>query len=382
MGKIIYIIDVSGKVARYDDGLFQAMTSNKPSDVSIELKYPGQGLLDIIPTKYYASGHKIKRFVKVLEGLANYVYLLLLFFITKPLVIHFQWFPFLDFCSLEKYILRIIRFLTPKSKIVLTIHNVYPHNMNEFKKKKYHKRFCDICKYINGYIVHTETTKNKVSTEFNLPLDNIHICYHGTFVPNYIRHTDATNRNKVRILQFGGQSYYKGTDIFVDALSKLPNDYFERIEPRIVGNINSEFLNQLKSKDERKIIVWKPYFLEDNDLYNEIIESDIIVLPYRDISQSGVLMLSLFFCKALIVSNLPTFVETLRGDLGTDDPDFFFESGDPLSMCDLLIKHIDHKIDENSMKFRIQHLSSLYSWDNSAKMTYRVYNLVKQPVIR
>ena len=111
-------------------------------------------------------------------------------------------------------------------------------------------------------------------------------------------------------------------------------------------------------------------------MYQEIEESDLIVLPYREISQSGVLMLTINFGKPLLVSNLPTFVETLSGDYNNDNSNFYFENGSPQSMCCMLKKHIDNLIDIDSMKKQISHLSQLYSWANSAQMTYDVYKSI------
>lgn len=58
---------------------------------------------------------------------------------------------------------------------------------------------------------------------------------------------------------------------------------------------------------------WMPYFVAEQKLDYEINESDVIILPYRSISQSGVLLLSLYFKKPIITSDLPSFKETLKG---------------------------------------------------------------------
>ncbi|MFK2235280.1 hypothetical protein ACIXMR_13945 [Bacteroides fragilis] len=60
---------------------------------------------------------------------------------------------------------------------------------------------------------------------------------------------------------------------------------------------------------------WTPYFLEETVLHTRIQQADIIVLPYRAISQSGVLLLSIYFEKLVICADLPSFVETLSVDI-------------------------------------------------------------------
>ena len=134
---------------------------------------------------------------------------------------------------------------------------------------------------------------------------------------------------KLHILQFGGQSYYKGTDVLVNAVCGLDEERKAKIETRIVGGISQSLLEELKTKDKDSIIKWKAYFLDDEELHQEINDSDIIVLPYRAISQSGVLLLSINFGKLIICSDLPSFMETMRGEEGNElDGCLFFKNED------------------------------------------------------
>ena len=69
----------------------------------------------------------------------------------------------------------------------------------------------------------------------------------------------------LHILQFGGHSYYKGTDLLVDAVCGLDEEIKKQIETHIVGGISLSFLTELKAKDIDSIITWKAYFLNDED---------------------------------------------------------------------------------------------------------------------
>ena len=179
----------------------------------------------------------------------------------------------------------------------------------------------------------------------------------------------------MHILQFGGQSPYKGTDLLVKAVCGLDSKYKDKIETHIVGGISQSYLDALKAMDSESIIQWKPYFLNDEELHREINDSDLIVLPYRAISQSGVLLLSIYFGKLIICSNLPSFVETMRGNEGSClDDTLFFKSEDSESLRNLIIRYIDGEINESAARGRIRHLKKLYSWESAAKATIKVYN--------
>ena len=342
----------------------------------MRLLLPGINLLSIVPRKFKASENIIKRILKVAEGLFNYVYTMIKVACTKPDVLHLQWLPFIEFNGCEVPILKSIKRLSPKTKLDLTIHNIYPHNMSMKAKKKYNIRFREACALFDAFIVHTNISKEEVICEFGLIPDKVNVCCHGVFEPKSIKiNTTRRKEGKLHILQFGGQSYYKGTDLLVDAVCGLDERHKAKIETHIVGGISSHFLEELKTKDKDSLIKWKPYFLDDDELYQEINDADIIVLPYRAISQSGVLLLSIYFGKLIICSDLPSFKETMRGQEGDKlDDSLFFKSEDADSLKKILTRYIDKNINEKDVQDRVQHLKKLYSWTNAAKSTLDVYN--------
>ena len=372
----VILLDISGKVVNYDLALFEAL--NKESEyISIEYYIPSHGLLSLIPKKWQYSLNIGKRVVKVVEGLLNYAFTCVKVACSKPDVLHMQWLPFMEFVGWEFTILKCLRWLSPKTRLVLTIHNVYPHDMDDVRKRSYNERFRKACSLIDAFIVHTKISKEDVIREFGLSAEKVHVCCHGVFEPKGITiSSDFRKDGKLHILQCGGQSYYKGTDLLVDAVCKLDEERKKRLETHIVGGISQSFLTELKAKDIDSIITWKAYFLTDEELYQEINAADLIVLPYRNISQSGVLLLSIFFGKLIICSELPSFKETMQGGEGDGLNDcLFFKSEEANSLRELLKKYIDGSIDEEAVRKRIMHLKSQYSWQSAAKATMKVYGV-------
>lgn len=367
----ILIIDISGRVEIYDDALFNAIHSIEKDS---KLLYPGHGLLSLIPRKYKASESLIKRGLKVAEILINYFYLCILLAFCHTRIIHFEWLPLMDFTAVENHILKVIKLLSPRSKIVLTIHNLYPHNMSSESKAKFKVRYRKACGFVDEFIVHTKVTKNDVIEEYDLNAKKVNVCRHGVFEPKDYHVTSRIKDDKLHVLQFGLQSYYKGTDILVKAICSMPDSYKSKIAARVVGAVDKKFLEDLQEIDKNNDIVFIPRYLEKHELYKEIDNCDIIVLPYRAISQSGVLLLSIYFGKMIICSNLPSFVETIKGDRENEPVDsFFFNTEDAYSLKELLKKYIDGVINYNDIQPHLAYLKELYSWSNSAKETIEVY---------
>lgn len=372
--KKYYIEDISGKVENYDLALYDAI-KKEANDASVRLFAPGYGLLSLIPKRWQYTLNIFKRLVKVGEGLLNYAYTCIKVACDKPDVLHLQWLPFMEFVGWEIPILRCIKWLSPKTRLVLTIHNIYPHDMSSERKKTYNTRFRKACSLFDEFIVHTKISKEDVIREFGLSAEKAHVCCHGVFEPKGITISSEFRKDgKLHILQFGGQSYYKGTDLLVDAVCGLDGKRKKCIDTHIVGDISQSFLDELKQKDIDSIITWKSYFLSDEELYQEINAADLIVLPYRAISQSGVLLLSIFFGKLIICSDLPSFKETMRGEDGNShDNDLFFKNEDVESLRELIVRYIDGKVDEEAVRKRVNHIKSLNSWQSAAKATIKVY---------
>ena len=153
-----YIVDLSGKVPLYDEALYNAL---KALPFDCRLLLPSEGLACLIPKKYKSSTSKIKRLLKLFEGLVNYLIVISVVIVKHPDILHFQWLPFLEFCGVERYVLKIMKILSPNTSFVLTVHNLYPHNISNTQKKSYEKRFMTVSKYLDSFIVHTEVSRKE-----------------------------------------------------------------------------------------------------------------------------------------------------------------------------------------------------------------------------
>lgn len=367
------MVDISGKVLNYDVALCEAMFRNMSKNDrlklfaanidSLKIECPSKKMLSLVPKFLRNSENKVKRGVKALEGIVNYLYLLMYLLFYHVDVLHLQWLPFLEICSIEKFFLKLIHFFSPKTKYILTVHNLYPHNFSDNQKKSYRKRFDGIENLFDTFILHLECSKVEFCDQFGVASNRVKVVHHGIFVPKDVEIVPHVRGEKINLIMYGNQSYYKGTDVFVDALNFLSEESKQKVHATIVGEIKNEFYQKLKQKTKALDVKWIPEFVPDNVLYKKIMESDVIVIPYREISQSGVLLLALSFKRLIVASNLPSFKETLEGF----SADMFFENGNAKSLAKV-IEHIisqPMKLDEHAAFF--EKLIGKYSWNNIAK---------------
>lgn len=378
---VVVVLDITGRnPTLYNPSLCSSLAQNPGIDVTLfsptsrllKNGYVNKRLINLIPNSLTASESRLKRALRLLEVFLNYLYLIIYLFFKKPDILHIQWLPLIEFASGEYLVLKCIKILSSKTKIFLTVHNVYPHNMTEGGMKKYRGRFMRLDKCIDGYLVHLYGSKRELICDFDISEKKIHVAYHGIFSPdNYMpRSTEMNDSNKnKRIIMFGYQNHYKGTDLLIEALKKLPDQYRNKTAVTIIGKTDSNLYEKYQDECDKLNIKWINRFVSDEELYNAIGASDLILLPYRRISQSGVLLLSLSYKKPILTSDLPSFKETLEGY-----PDgYFFKSEDSTSLSHILQKYLDGVIDENWMKEVIDKLNKKYSWSETAKSTIEAY---------
>ena len=374
------IVDISGKVPNYDIALCEAMATNLLPKESLlllaanidvgNIDCNAKKLLSLVPKSLQNSENKIKRSVKALEGFANYLYLILYVFLKKPSVIHFQWLPFLEVSSIESCFLRLLKIVSPKSKLILTVHNIFPHNSNETEREKYRLRFTVVEKFFAFFILHLQSSKKEFCSEFWIKESRCRVIPHGVFEQKDLNISFHKPDAKFQLLMYGNQSYYKGTDILVDAIGCLPSDVQNKIHTSIVGKMSNEYLGKIQKKAEELDIEIIPEYIPNDELNKRIQESDLIVLPYREISQSGVLLLALFFEKPIICSNLSSFKETLDG-FGDE---MFFENGNARSLAYVITNFLNNRLNWSFYRDKIILLKEKYSWNSVSKKTLNLYN--------
>lgn len=375
------IVDIAGTVDEYslylshsltkmkgeeDDVMLICQTSRKGNDVSLVK------LFSLVPARYKRSLSIWKRATKAFETIINYIRVVFYIKLHNVDVVHFQWFPFMELCTVEKYVLIAIKYLSPKTKIVYTHHNLYPHDSSEPKRRAYKKRLIDVIPLIDKFVVHTKTTQNDICEEFGIDYNRVSVQYHGLFYPRESYDLVKKQSDKKRILMYGMQTPYKGTDILVDAIDLLPVELKQNLEVEIVGRLNKDYWDTFREKAERNHIVINPERISNKELYEKISSADYLVYPYRQISQSGALLLGVYFNKQIIPSNLPQFIETL------DDfqSDWFFKSESPESLSNLIQRHLNNTINHIEQTRCINKLQVKYSWDTVALKTLEMYHQI------
>lgn len=377
----IVICDITGRTLNYDFALFESIQEIVESE-KLQLWVPKCGnrksgvksFFTLVPSKYRNSSNVFFRFLKVIDTFFAYFVICIRMVLQKPDVFHLQWFPFISLGLKGAFVditfIRLVKALSPRTKMFFTIHNVCPHGMMENERKSYNPTFEKALSFFDHFIVHTENTKRDVCRDLNLSEESVSVVYHGVFTPKGVNFSPVDLRSdEIRIIMYGNQNWYKGTDLLVKSFNYLSESVKQKLKVTICGAISTSYFSECKSFENDVNINWIPRFIDDDTLYENINNADVIVLPYRRISQSGVLLLAIATKRFIITSDLDNFKETLNGF-----PDeLFFKADDPKDLARVITMYSENQVNEEDIIARISSLNLLYSWGRSANMTFQLY---------
>jgi len=271
------------------------------------------GLLNIVGK--YPLPPLPRRALKLMEALVNLSALTVRFLVSPPDVIHVQFLPMLKWhLPLDLWFLKFCR--NRGSRIVLTVHDVLPHNTGE----TYKPTFLQLYQQVDRIICHSEHIRTLLGTEFSVPENKISVIPHGPFFydlpaarPGQTSPSLEVEPHGVQVLWQGIISPYKGVDLLLRAWKEVEaHDGDCRLA--IVGTGAPELLEQIR--DQVKVLGLKRVelqlrFISTQELVALYRTADIVVYPYRAITTSGALATGLALGKTIVASDLPVFRELL-----------------------------------------------------------------------
>lgn len=265
------------------------------------------------------------------------------------LVIIPWWVPF--WAPLFGYLSRSLKKSCPKAKLIFMCHNVLPHE----------KSMLDVwalklgLSYGDGYVVHAKSEEEKL-LEF-LPAATVLVTPHPTYAeigndkkkPENLEALYAHSNSDLNLLFCGIVRHYKGLDILIESLALLKHE----AHLFIVGDFwekekdYREQIQQLGLSDRVTIV---NEYVPDDVFASYVSQADIVVLPYRSATQSGVVQMALGHGTPVIITQAGGLAEAvIHGETGfvvpTENPvaianaiDHFYANPDNIDFANNIAK--------------------------------------------
>ncbi|HWK27799.1 MAG TPA: glycosyltransferase family 4 protein [Solirubrobacter sp.] len=264
-------------------------------------------------------------------------------------VVHFQWLPIQALDA---------RLLPPVHPRVLTAHDVLPREPRPSQlagQRALYER-------MDAIVVHSEHGAARLRDEVGLDPARVHVIPHGV-LDNLAAVAPVPLFAKTRpvVLFFGLIRPYKGLDTLLEAWRRAAPD----AELWVVGmpRMDASFIHGPNVRTALR-------FVSGAELAGAFDAADLVVLPYREIDQSGVLFTALAFGKPLLLSAVGGFPEIDGAALvPPDDPDALAGAltallGDPARL-------------ERMAAASRALAAGAYGWDAIAARTLALYEALK-----
>jgi len=315
----------------------------------------------------------LRNYIKGLEHVMDMFRLVRFLRWLKPDVIHFQICPI---PLIDKWYISALRRI---SLTISTVHDSTPLHGEASRLQLW--GFRSFLTQFVGLIVHTESSRKKLTQSLRIPDQQISVIPHALF-DHYaeIGTSDSSSpfvpltRNEQVVLFFGNISYYKGLDILIRAFAELPSELLRRVRLGVYGNPQIP-MGPLKTLAEeagiQDRVTWDLRWVAEEEVYSIFKQATVVVLPHRHVDASGVLATALTHGKPIVATRIGGFADILQDGVHG----YLVDPEDPSSMAVALENILTNEKKARVMGAAVRQLAhGMWSWDMVAQETVRLYN--------
>lgn len=201
-------------------------------------------------------------------------------------------------------------------RLLLTVHNLLPHNRHTRLNRIILQR---VYRLPDTLVVHTAKMRDALANEWGVRPDRIVQMEHGVDDrPSEVKPWKPDAEGRLRLLMFGSISRYKGIDIALEALCDF-TDFPVSLE--IAGECrDAKLADELTRLIERipamHTVEWRRGFIPEQDVQAYFERADSVLLPYRHIDQSGVLLTAYRFGIPVLAFDVGSFADYVTHETG------------------------------------------------------------------
>jgi glycosyltransferase involved in cell wall biosynthesis len=270
-------------------------------------------------------------------------------------VVHFQW---LTVQQLD------VHLLPRRRPLVLTAHDVLPREPRAGQRRAQRRLY----ERVDAVVVHSEHGVARLRDELGIAPGKVHAIPHGAFTHLAERPTtrplppELAAVERPVVLCFGLIRPYKGIDVLLDAWRGIDD-----AELWIAGLPKMD-LAPLRAAAPPNVR-FVPRFVGDDEIPAFFRRADLVVLPYREIDQSGVLFTALAFGAPLLLTAVGGFPEVAATGAAELVP-----PGDPAALHAALARLLaDPPARERLAAAAHAAAAGTYSWEESARRHLALY---------
>lgn len=329
---------------------------------------------------------------KVLRVLRYYTRLVGYAATAKPRIFHILWNN--KFELFDRTLLMLYYRLLGK-KVVLTAHNVNAGRRDSTDTLLNRVTLRIQYQLADHIFAHTEKMKRELIKQFGVKATRVSVIPFG--INNAAPHTQLASREAKRrlgvgnderaILFFGRIRPSKGLEYLIAAFRQIlaTHDDYRLIiagRPDQRESYWTSLRETIRHEAENGQALLKPEFIPDDETEIYFKAADVLVLPYKDIYQSGVMFLAYSFGLPVLAAD----VGSLRDEIVEGETGFVFRPEDSVDLAKAIERYFASDLYANldSRRQEIRNFAAKRnSWDVVSDLTTSVYTgLIQLPARR
>jgi glycosyltransferase involved in cell wall biosynthesis len=267
-----------------------------------------------------------------------------------------------------------------RRKVIITVHDVESFSPVAAGRNIISK----VYQLADRLVVHNQVSKRELVELRRVSPTRIDVIPSGNYIndafersnPVEARRTLGISETKRVILFFGQIKDVKGLDILIEAIpavARESSDVTLLIAGRPWKNDFSLYERLIDNLGIRNRCALHIRYIPNEELALYFAAADVVVLPYRRIYQSAVILMAMSYGRAVVVSDLPGMTEMVSdGQNG-----YVFEQGSAKSLSEQLIRALQDEQMREAVALRaLEYIRKNHDWEQIGKQTAMLYRAV------
>ena len=265
-------------------------------------------------------------------------------------------------------------------RVVVTVHDVDSLARSEVRGSRLTKWLYGLADRV---IVHNKVSALELE-RIGLHPDKIAIIAHGHYLKSVrelpvmqkARHALRIELSAKVILFFGQIKHSKGLDLLIETIPQLAHAIPEIVVVIAGRPWKADFAHYdalIDHLNVRDYCHLRTSFIPDQEVAGFYAAADLVVLPYRRIYQSGVLLMAMTFGRPAVVSDLPGMSEIVTDSVNG----YVFKNGSKDELAKVLIRALRDDSGRRQVVTRASdYIRQHHDWNHIGARTLDVYRKV------
>lgn len=208
-------------------------------------------------------------------------------------------------CYKQVYLLVALRMLFPTEKIVYGFHDVKPHTGARTRLVLFMVKMAT--KWFYNFVTFSKGQQQILKDEYHR--DSYLLGMSSKYIGKSLK-TIPRIEEGIRLLFFGSIIKYKGVDLLIQAIEDLYSEGVRNMTVTIAGK-GAAWQECKELIKHSELFDTKIKFVDNNEIPDLVCSHHFLVQPYRDVTNSGPLMIALAYGQPVIAPKIGCFEELL-----------------------------------------------------------------------